>query len=69
MEQNLGAWTIEEQAVLLAAIEKYGNVQRIVTVMLSETNRSEKSILRRLNKIGFKAQAVGKYTRSSNLGI
>lgn len=46
-------WTIEENNALMDAIEKGGHAEAAIKIALATTNRSEKSIIRRLTKIGY----------------
>lgn len=46
-------WTIDENDVLMDAIEQGGYAEAVIKIALTTTNRSEKSIIRRLTKIGY----------------
>ena len=65
----LGAWSEQEQDALNHAIEKCGSIKAIIQEMQKHTTRSEKSIVRRLKKIGYSPRLVGKYIAACNLGI
>lgn len=49
----MGHWTQRENDVLLDAIEQGVNSKNVIELVLDKTNRSRKSIERRLKKIGY----------------
>ncbi|MFA0813337.1 hypothetical protein [Microbulbifer epialgicus] len=69
LDSDKGQWTIEEQDCLIRAIESRSSISGIIKEAKKEINRSDKSILRRLKKIGYSPKAVGKYIAGSNLGV
>ena len=50
---NPGPWTESENTILLDAIERYRLEKLIINIVSEQTGRSQKSIKRRLIKIGF----------------
>lgn len=50
---NQSPWTSEQQAALLDLMSKHGSLSILIHEAAKVTGRSEKSVLRRLQKIGF----------------
>ncbi len=46
-------WTLQENDIVLDAIEQGVNPEHVIEIVMKETNRSRKSIERRLTKIGY----------------
>lgn len=46
-------WTERENEIVLDAIEQGVNVQHVIEIIREETSRSEKSVIRRLKRIGY----------------